>query len=156
MDQDLIPGCSCWDNLCRDYVYIIAHALAHKEVYRYACLVCDCCWHFKIVALKCHYGLVSVRMDNIFIWLLTSRESSDMAFRSAAIHCRVFEVGVVFVAGANLFMSLPRDTMLARYMQSSCVCMSVRLSHAGIVYIQRNYRIFWHTYRGAVNYKSSW
>jgi len=28
---------------------------------------------------------------------------------------------------------LPRDATLARYVLSSCVCLSIRLSHAGIV-----------------------
>jgi len=33
----------------------------------------------------------------------------------------------------NVLILLPRDAMLARHMLSPCVCLSLRLSHAGIV-----------------------
>jgi len=51
---------------------------------------------------------------------------------------RLFSIGNTtkepsFISAINVW--LLRDAMLARYMLSSCVCPSVRLSHAGIMLV---------------------
>ena len=50
----------------------------------------------------------------------------------------LFQILHIPLFHANSVSVLPRDAMLVRYMLSLCVCLSIHLSHAGIVSKQLN------------------
>jgi len=69
-----------------------------------------------------------MQRESFMIWLIVLH--GDIRWRCVNL-CSKASNSQAYALGRNKI--LPRDAMLARYTLSSCVCLSVRLTHAGIV-----------------------